>query len=287
MAQATTETRGGSADQTPAAAGGASAVVTRTEGRIHYVGLNRPEKRNSLTGDVVLALADAVRKADENPEIRAVIVYGEGTVFSAGIDIASLARNRSPHGENPGRALRRHADRLQDAFHVIESTELPVIGALHGHVIGLGLELALAFDLRVATRSCKLSLPEARMGLVADVGGLTRLSRVVGPSRAKDMFLTARNVEGDEALAWGLVNRLVDSEAELMPKAVELAEQIAANAPLALGMGKLIIDQGDGVPKSTQLALERWAQGQLITTEDLREAATSFFEKRKPQFKGK
>jgi enoyl-CoA hydratase/carnithine racemase len=262
-------------------------VVCRTEGRIHYVGLNRPDKRNALTGELVLALADAVRSADENPGVRAIIVYGEGAAFSSGIDISSLARNRSPHGENPGRALRRHADRLQDAFHIIESTELPVIGALHGHVIGLGLELALAFDLRVATRSCKFSLPEARMGLVADVGGLTRLSRVVGPGRAKDMFLTARNVDADEALAWGLVNRVVDGDADLMPRAVELAEQIAANAPLALGMGKLIIDQGDGVPKHTQLALERWAQGQLITTDDLREAATAFFEKRKPDFKGR
>jgi enoyl-CoA hydratase len=262
-------------------------VVTRTEGPIHFVGLNRPDKRNALTAEFVFALAEAVRKADDDPAVRAVIVYGEGAAFSSGIDIASLARNRSPNGENPGRALRRHADRLQDAFHVIESTELPVIGALHGHVIGLGLELALSFDLRVATRSCKFSLPEARMGLVADVGGLTRLSRVVGPSRAKDMFLTARNVEADEAMAWGLVNRLADNDSDLMPAAVALAEQIAANAPLALGMGKLIIDQGDGVPKQTQLALERWAQGQLITTEDLREAATAFFEKRKPSFKGR
>lgn len=280
MAQAST--------QAPVGASAAESFVTsRTEDRIHYVAINRPDKRNALTGDIVLALADAVRKADENPEVRVVVVYGEGTAFSSGIDISSLARNRSPHGENPGRSLRRHADRLQDAFHVIESTEVPVIGALHGHVIGLGLELALAFDLRVATRSCKFSLPEARMGLVADVGGLTRLSRVVGPSRAKDMFLTARSVGAEEALSWGLVNRVVENDADLVPRTLELAEQIAANAPLALGMGKLIIDQGDGVPKHTQLALERWAQGQLITTEDLREAATSFFEKRKPNFKGR
>jgi enoyl-CoA hydratase/carnithine racemase len=277
MAQAPTQTR------TDAEA----LVVTRTEGPVYFVGLNRPDKRNALTGDFVLALADAVRRADDSPDVRAIIVYGEGSAFSSGIDITSLARNRSPNGENPGRALRRYADRLQDALHVIESTELPVIGALHGHVIGLGLELALAFDLRVATRSCKFSLPEARMGLVADVGGLTRLSRVVGPSRAKDMFLTARNVEGEEALAWGLVNRLVESDSDLMPCAVELARQIAANAPLALGMGKVVIDQGDGVPKHTQLALERWAQSQLITTDDLREAAASFFEKRKPEFKGR
>lgn len=279
MAQAATQSETGSPDSN-------AFVISRTEDGIHYVGLNRPDKRNALTGEMVLALADAVREADANPEVRAVIIYGEGAIFSAGIDISSLARDRSPNGENAGRALRRHADRLQDAFHVIEATELPVIGALQGHVIGLGLELALSFDLRVASRTCKLSLPEARMGLVADVGGLTRLSRVVGPSRAKDMFLTARSVEAEEALSWGLVNRVVE-DAALMDKTVELAKQIAANAPLALGMGKLIIDQGDGVPKHTQLALERWAQGQLITTEDMKEAAMAFFEKRKPKFKGR
>ena len=128
--------------------------------------------------------------------------------------------------------------------------DLPVIGALHGQVMGLGLELALSFDLRVASADCQLSIPEARVGLVADVGGTTRLARTIGPSRAKDMLLTARSVPADEALSWGLVNRVVPAE-ELLPAAVALAEDVMRNAPLAVGLAKLIVDQGDGVPKAT------------------------------------
>ena len=163
---------------------------------------------------------------------------------------------------------------------------MPVIGALHGQVLGLGLELALAFDLRVATDDLQLAIPEARLGLVADVGGTTRLSRAVGPSRAKDLLMTARSLDAAEALQWGLVNRVVPPE-ELMSRAIELAQQIAANAPLAVGMAKLIVDQGDGLDKRTQMALERWAQSQLLGTADVQEAVLAFMHKRPPKFQGK
>ena len=178
-------------------------------------------------------------------------------MFSAGVDIAALMELRSQAGEaNVARWLRRGADRLQYALHLIESTELPVIGALHGQVIGLGLEVALSCDLRVCSPDCLFSIPESRMGLVADVGGTTRLSRTIGPARAKDMLMTARSIGSEEALAWGLVNR------------------IAA-------------DDGDGVDKHTQMAIERWAQSQLLTTDDVTEAAVSFLERRAPHFHGK
>jgi len=264
-----------------------SLIQTRTEDDLYFVRINRPEKRNALTPAMVEELAAAIRRADDQPQVRAVIVSGEGPIFSAGIDIMSLAESRAEVGEgNPGRWLRRLAERLQDALNAIESIELPVIGALQGGVMGLGLELALAFDLRVATSDLKLSIPETRMGLVADVGGTTRLSRVVGPSRAKDMLMTARALEADEALSWGLVNRVV-LPAQLMEATVALARQIAANAPLAVGMSKLVIDQGDGLERHAQMALERWAQSQLITTSDVGEAMGAFFEKRKPRFQGK
>lgn len=187
---------------------------------------------------------------------------------------------------NAARWLRRAADRLQYSLHLIESTELPVIGALHGQVIGLGLEVALAFDLRVCTPNCRFSIPESRMGLVADVGGTTRLTRVIGPSRAKDLLMTARSIDANEALNWGLVNR-ISGDDDAFGAAVALANQIAANAPLAVGLAKRIVDQGDGLDAHSQMAIERWAQSQLITTDDVVEAASSFLEKRAPEFKGK
>lgn len=262
-------------------------VKTRQEDSIWFVGIDRAAKRNAITPEMLEALSAAVREADDRPEVRAVIVHAEGPVFSAGIDLGALAESMTASGlRNPARFLRRLADRLQDALNTIEATEVPVIGALQGNVMGLGLELALSFDLRVASEDCQLSIPEARVGLVADVGGTTRLARTVGPSRAKDMLLTARNVAAQEALEWGLVNRVVPAGQQLTA-ALALSREIAANAPLAVGLAKLIVDQGDGVPKHTQMAIERWAQSQLITTGDVAEAMQAFLEKRPPKFKGK
>lgn len=261
-------------------------VKTRVEGNIYHVILNRPAKRNSIPPAMVQEIEEAFIQVDRHPEVRAIIVSAEGPVFSAGIDLTALGRDRSPNGEDPGRGLRRTSAILQRAFDCIEGTELPVIGACQGHVIGLGLELALSFDFRIATESCKFKLPETRLGLVPDVGGSTRLPRLVGPSRAKDMIMTARSVGAEEALMWGLVNRVVPED-QLMEAAEAFAQEIAKNAPLAVGMSKLVIDQGDGHDKTIQLALERWAQSQLITTEDLKEAIQSFVQKRDADFKGK
>lgn len=262
-------------------------ISTSIQENLLIVSITRPEKRNALTFEMVMALGEAVAEADRHPEVRAVIVRAEGSVFSAGIDIGSLIQLRADAGEtNAARWLRRGADRLQYALHLIEATEVPVIGALHGQVIGLGLEVALSFDFRVSTKDCLFSIPESRMGLVADVGGTTRLSRVVGPSRAKDLLMTARAIEAAEALQWGLVNRIA-GDGDVVGVATALANQIAANAPLAVGLAKRIVDQGDGLDMHTQMAIERWAQSQLITTEDVVEAASSFMEKRAPDFKGR
>jgi len=264
-----------------------SFIQSRVDGPILYVSLNRPQKRNAITPQMLEDLAEAVRGADAYPGVRAVIVSGEGPIFSAGIDLGALAETpEGSAGLNPGRWARRFAERLQHALHVIEATEVPVLGALHGQVLGLGLELALSFDLRVAAADLTLSIPEARLGLVADVGGTTRLARTVGPSRAKDMLMTARSIDAAEALQWGLVNRVVPA-GELMLSTVALAQQIARNAPLAVGMAKQIIDQGDGLDKHSQMALERWAQSQLLSTEDFQEAVRAFLEKRQANFKSR
>jgi enoyl-CoA hydratase/carnithine racemase len=264
-----------------------SMILSRVDGPLLHVTINRPQKRNALTPAMLEELATAIRGADAHPEVRAVIVAAEGPIFSAGIDLAAFGEMQgSSDGINPGRQVRRLAERLQHALNVIEATELPVIGALQGQVLGLGLELALAFDLRVAAADLKLSIPESRLGLVADVGGTTRLARTVGPSRAKDLLMTARSIDANEALQWGLVNRIVPP-AELMAGTIALAQEIARNAPLAVGMAKLIVDQRDGLDKHSQMAIERWAQSQLLSTEDFREAVQAFLQKRPANFKGR
>jgi len=262
-------------------------VQTTIEDNVSHVVLNRPEKRNAITIEFLEAISEAVCRADDHPEVRAVIVRGEGLIFSAGIDVMSLAMAKSQSGDlHPSRWLRRFAERLQNALYRLEQTEVPVIGALHGKVLGLGLEMALAFDFRVAAPGCVFALPETRLGLIADVGGTTRLNKLVGPSRTKDMLMTTREVGTEEALGWGLINRVADSD-DPVPAALALAGQIAANAPLAVGLAKYVVDHGDGVDRMTQMALERLAQSLLVNTEDLGEAMGAFMEKRAPQFKGK
>jgi len=150
-------------------------------------------------------------------------------------------------------------------------------------VLGLGLELALAADFRVATEDCIIALPETRLGLIADVGGTTRLTKLIGPSRTKDMLMTARELDTREALEWGLINRVGPH----VETAEGLARQIAQNAPLAVGLSKYVVDHGDGVDRGTQMAIERLAQSLLVASEDLGEAMGAFMEKRKPEFKGR
>ncbi len=262
-------------------------IQTRVEENFYFITISRPKKRNAFTPEMIQEFAAAVQAADESSGVRAIIVSAEGPVFSAGIDVLGLMQARAEAGEqNPGRWLRRWVEDLQYHLNRIESVELPVIGALHGQVIGFGLELALTFDLRIAGEGCQLSIPETRLGLVADLGGTTRLSRVIGPARAKDMLMTARSVGAEEALQWGLLNRVVAEDA-LLDSAIALAQQIVQNAPLAVGMAKRIIDQGDGLDKHTQMALERWAQSLLVSTEDMTEAMTAFMQKRPPEFKGR
>lgn len=261
-------------------------VRTRIEDNLLYVTLNRADKRNALTIEFTEAIAAAIRGADQHPQVRAVIVEAEGPVFSSGIDLMSLAQSKMEVGAgNTARWLRRFAEQVQHPLHTIELTEVPVIGAIQGRVMGMGLELALSFDFRVVGESTTLSVPETRLGLIADVGGTTRLTKLIGPSRAKDMLMTAREVSAQEALSWGLVNRVVP-DADIESEAQKLARQIAQNAPLAVGLVKYVIDQGDGVDRHTQMAMERLAQSYLIGTEDIGEAMAAHFEKRPAQWKG-
>src|SRR5262245_18099388 len=227
-------------------------VVTRREDSLLYVGLNRPAKRNALHRALLLDLVDAVCAAEREPEVRAVILYGEGPVFSAGVDFTMLAGDVS--GEAP-RPFRTVVGEMQAALSRLEALEKPILAALHRYVPGLGLELSLAFELRIATSDCELGLPEVRVGLVPVVGGTTRLVRTCGYARAKELILTGRMVGADEALALGLVHRVVPAGEHLVG-ATRLGHEIAANAPLAVGLAKRLIDLGAAADKQTFPSIE-------------------------------
>jgi enoyl-CoA hydratase/carnithine racemase len=258
-------------------------ITSRREGALLYVGMNRPEKRNALHREMLVELVDAIAAAERTPDVRAVILYGEGAVFSAGVDFGMLAGDVQGEAPLPFRTL---VGDMQAALARIEAIEKPVIAAMHRYVPGLGLELALACDLRIATADCELGLPEVRVGLVPDVGGTTRLVRTVGYARAKELVMTGRMIRAEEALAIGLVHNVVPP-GEHLAAAAKLGEQIAANAPLAVGLAKRLVDLGANVDKQTFLAMELLAQSILLRTEDAREGARALAERRPPRFTGR
>jgi enoyl-CoA hydratase/carnithine racemase len=261
----------------------------RIEGELAYIGLNRPEKRNAINQAMLRAIPQALDELDR-PEVRAIIIYGEGQAFSAGIDFTSLTNDTGAQGASGGgpdmQRFRRFVHESQASLNRLESIEKPVIGALHGFVGGLGLELALACDARIAAAGSRLGMPEVRIGLVPDVGGTTRLTRTVGYARAKELIMTARMIGAEDAERMGLVNRVVADGAHIAA-AEELAREMARNAPIAVGLAKRIIDQGYGLDKMTFQELEVLAQSSLLMTEDFREGASALAQRRDPRFKGR
>jgi enoyl-CoA hydratase/carnithine racemase len=259
-------------------------VTMRTEGQVALIAFNRPEKRNALSTVVLRALVDAVSAAERDRAIRAIVVHGEGRVFSAGVDFTTLAGDVAGEGDRP--PFRTHVGEMQALVTRLEAVEKPVIAAMHRYVPGLALEVALACDLRIATADCELGLPEVKLGLVPDVGGTTRLVRTVGYAKAKELILTGRMIPAAEALRIGLVHE-VAADGTHVEAALRVAGEIAANAPLAVGLAKRLIDLGAGTDKHTFQAIELLAQSVLLPTADAREGARALAERRPPVFTGR
>jgi enoyl-CoA hydratase/carnithine racemase len=226
---------------------------------------------------------DRLGAAERDPAVRAVVLSGEGAVFSAGVDFAML---RSDVGEGTPAGFRHRVRGMQAALSSIETLEKPVIAAMHRYAAGLALELALACDLRVASADCELGLPEVRLGLVPDVGGTTRLVRTIGYARAKELIMTGRMIDAAQAHRLGLVSDIAPVGEHLVV-ARRLADEIAANAPLAVGMAKRLIDLGEHAATHDFLELELWAQSLLKSTDDAREGARAAMERRPPKFSGR
>ncbi len=259
-------------------------VVTQQRDTIIEIVLNRPDKRNALNWDLYNAFGEAITEASRASGTRAVLIRGEGKAFSAGIDVSDfliLPKKFGPDWQQRGRQI---TDEYQRVLTRLERLELPTIALLHGHCLGLAMELALACDFRIAAEGTKLGLPESRLGLIPDVGGTTRLTRLIGPARAKELIFTGRQIDASQAERWGIVNYVVP-ETELLSKGEELAAEISQAAPLAVGMAKRVIDGLADVDRG--LMLEGWAQSQLFSTEDFMEGAQSFLMRRKPEFKGR
>jgi enoyl-CoA hydratase/carnithine racemase len=259
-------------------------IHTEQRGDIFDVVLNRPQKRNAISLEMYEQLDQAIADAGQAEGVRLLLLRGEGKVFSAGIDVTNFMLLADKYGDKWSQRMRTITRDFQGVLNRLEQLELPVVALIHGHCLGLALELALACDLRIASEDAVLGLPETRLGMIPDVGGTTRLTRLVGPARAKELIFTGREIGAAQAAAWGLLNEVV-ATGELPAAGERLAAEIRGAAPLAVGMAKRVIDGLDDQERG--LALEGWAQSQLFQTEDFQEAVRSFMLKQPPTFKGK
>ena len=205
-----------------AAAGQPDLLEIEQSGAVLSVGLNRPAKRNALNDGIILAIQDCFSNLPEN--IGAVVIHGIGEHFSSGLDLSELTEQDATEGL-------RHSQMWHRVFDRIQSSRVPVIAALKGAVIGGGLELACAAHIRVAEPSTYFALPEGQRGIFVGGGGSVRLPRLIGVARMTDMMLTGRVYSATEGSAYGFAQYLTEAGGAL-PKALELAERIAANAPL-------------------------------------------------------
>ncbi|MEW5945306.1 MAG: enoyl-CoA hydratase-related protein [bacterium] len=253
-----------------------STLITETEGNVLIVTLNRPPM-NALNGELIVELGRLLDEAGEDAEVRAVVITGSGDkAFSAGADLSS------GFGEDVGSFVKRG----QDAFTRIERFGRPVVAAINGHALGGGCEMAMACHFRIMKEGGTIGLTESSLGIIPGYGGTQRLPRLIGRSRALEMMILGKRIGAGEALELGLVNE-VCGEGETLEKAKGLARRLAERAPVA---SKLIIDavaRGADLPIEDALAVERENFVKVIGTQDAAEGIRAFFEKKKPEFKGK
>jgi len=255
-------------------------VSIENRGHVRHLVMNRPEKRNAFNRELISALRDAAQDALDSPDVRCVVLRGNGPSFSAGIDVFQLA------GLGDTNMLRPFRKACIDMANLFEEMPKPVIAQIHGACLGLGAEVALACDLRVMSDEATFGLPETRLGLIPDVGGSTRLPAVVGLGNAKELIMTGRTIGAQECLRIGAANRVVPAS-ELDASAQSLVDELMAASPIAVGLSKRVLD---GVAKPTlaaSLEQEVTIQQTLVATDDFREAGAAFMEKRAPNWSGK
>jgi enoyl-CoA hydratase/carnithine racemase len=256
-------------------------VLTEDRGPVRHVILNRPEKRNAFNGELVVATGEALRAAAADVTVRCVVLRGAGPMFSSGMDLGALA-SLSDELENL-RAFRRECI---DAWNLAEDMAKPTVAVVHGAAIGGALELALACDLRVFAADAVVGMPETRIGLIPDVGGSSRLPAVVGLGRAKELIMTGKLINGEEAGRIGLANRVAPPD-ELEAAADALVDELLSCAPVAVGLAKRVMDASAKPALAATLELEVAMQERCAATADFAEGASAFREKRQPEFSGR
>jgi enoyl-CoA hydratase len=251
------------------------AVLTERRGRVLLITLNRPDARNSVNAELAQGIAGALEELDGDDELRVGVLTGAGKGFCAGMDLKAFVRGESPHVEGRGFAgiTQRSADK-------------PLIAAIEGFAVAGGLEVALSCDLIVAASGAKLGIPEVKRSLVAAGGALLRLPRRIPYHAAMELALTGDPISAERGYELGLVNRVADP-GQAVETALELAEAIAKNAPLALAASKRIVVESAAWEESEAWVKQGEIAGPVFVSSDAQEGATAFAEKREPVWRGR
>ncbi len=250
------------------------------KGPVATIVLNRADKLNALNAEMLTALETCAGELDRNHDVRVVLLTGTGRAFCVGADIYEWS-DLTPL--EMGRRWIRDGHRI---FARYARLPQPVVAVLNGYTFGGGLELALAADLRLAAEGVELSFPEVKLGIIPGWAGTQRLPQLVGPSRAKQMIYSGERLSAERAEAWGLVNEVVPSD-QLAERALDLANAIAANGPVAVQMTKQLIDAAIPASSDNGVVLETLAGSLAAYTADAEEGVSAFRQRRQPQFTGR
>ncbi len=267
-----------------------SLVTYHREGYVGFITLNRPEKRNALNLALWNALDQAIRSVEEDEEARVILLTGKGKSFCSGLDISPENELNAVIGGTPGASQKLNFYKLvrktQDIHTRLERLTRPTMALIHGHCLGAGLELVICCDMRLCSQETIFALPEARLGLITDVGGLQRLPKIVGPGHAREMAFRGHQFDAARAQAINLVNDIYPDKETLDTKAMEMAEEIASNPPLAVQGAKEVMLFDEEAPMSQSLDYNAARSCMIVPSDDLFEAITAYTQKRKGKFKG-
>ena len=265
-------------------------VLLTIKKAIALITLNKPDRLNALDVGVWEELKSVAEAIDAHPAVRAAILTGAGErAFCAGLDLKEGSTVKLQEGFSPAAALphiHEHLKRLRASFDHIENLHVPVICAIKGHCIGGGLELACCCDIRIGSEDSRFSIPEVRLGIVPDMGGTQRLPKIVGIGKAKELIYSARSIDAREALRIGLLNEVSPKE-KVLERAFLLAEEIAANGPLAVQAAKRAINSGWNQGLNEGLAIESFRAAEVLISEDASTGRSAAAQKKAPTFKGR
>lgn len=240
--------------------------------------LNRPEKLNALSQEVLLLLSDLLTQAKDNPKVKALLITGNGKAFCAGADISRLAECHAETGY-------QFACDGQAVFRQLEILGKPSLAAVNGFAFGGGCELAISATLRIASLAAKFGQPEVKLGVIPGYGGTQRLARLMGKGRALDLCLTGRSIDAETALQWGLVSAVTEPH-QLLEEGRQILKGILSMAPLAIRSVMEVIDYGYDLSLNDALHLEAVHFSKVCASEDKKEGVNAFLNKRQPVFKG-